>query len=83
MKKNIIDIRAKFDYDAGHIAGAINIREDLLLNNYKYYLNKNEIYYIYCDTGHRSKMVVNRLNALGYKTLNVEGGYNNYVEKNF
>ncbi len=79
MSKNIIDIRAKFDYDAGHIKDAINIREDLLLNNPGYYLNKKEIYYLYCDTGHRSKLVSNKLNALGYKTLNIEGGYKNYL----
>lgn len=83
MEKNIIDIRAKYAYDDGHIEKAVNIREDLLLNNPSFYLNKKDIYYLYCDTGHRSRIVANRLNSLGYKTLNIEGGYKNYLlEKN-
>ena len=72
---NIIDIRMKYDYDKGHIDKAVNIREDLLLNNPGYYLDKSKLYYIYCENGHRSKMVVNKLNSMGYHTLNIEGGY--------
>ncbi len=80
--KNIIDIRMKYDYDKGHIPNAINIREDLLLNNPSYYLDKKEVYYLYCETGHRSRMVVRKLNLMGYQTLNIEGGYNEYLLKN-
>ena len=81
MQKNIIDIRASFDYEAGHIKDAINIREDLLLNNPECYLNKNDTYYIYCETGSRSRMVCNRLNARGYNTFNIKGGYKKYLIK--
>lgn len=76
---NIIDIRAKYDYDKGFIGKAINIREDLLLANPNYYLNKKDTYYLYCNSGDRSKLVTNYLNILGFKAVNIEGGYNNYL----
>ncbi len=64
----IIDIRSKGEYDLGHIDDAINIREDLLLNNPKYYLDKDTFYYIYCEKGYRSRRVCSILNSLGYNT---------------
>lgn len=77
---NIIDIRNSYYYNMGHIDGAINIPYYNLLNNYKYYLNKNNIYYLYCDTGEQSLEVVNRLNSFGYFLININGGYEAYVK---
>jgi rhodanese-related sulfurtransferase len=76
---NIIDIRDYNKYYNGHIPGAININENELINNHKYYLDKNKIYYIYCDYGNRSKVCVNRLNNMGYHVINIVGGYHNYL----
>ena len=58
-----IDIRDKNKYNSGHIDNAINIMEGDLIYNHNLYLNKNTIYYIYCDFGNRSKRVVNYLNS--------------------
>jgi len=77
--KNIIDIRSKNKYYMGHIPSAINIEYLELLSNPSKYLNKNEIYYLYCDSGYTSSMVVNKLNNTGYNTVNIDGGYNNYL----
>ncbi|MBR3145771.1 MAG: rhodanese-like domain-containing protein [Bacilli bacterium] len=77
--KNIIDIRSKNKYSMGHIPSAINIEYLELLSNPSKYLNKNEIYYLYCDSGYTSSMVVNKLNNIGYNTVNIDGGYNNYL----
>lgn len=76
---NIIDIRNNFSYMKGHIPGAINITSQELLFNPERYLNRNRAYYIYCDSGSRSKVIVNELNNLGYNTINVFGGYNSYL----
>ena len=76
---NIIDIRNKLKYQNNHIPNSINIDEIMLLSNPEKYLNKDEIYYIYCDFGNRSKRVTYQLNKLGYNTVNVDGGYNNYL----
>ena len=76
---NIIDIRDNYSYNLGHIVGAVNIEALELLNNPNKYLNKSEVYYIYCDSGNRSKSLVNKLNSMGYNTVNIIGGYNNYL----
>lgn len=76
---NIIDIRNAHYYNIGHIKGAINIPYYDLLTNYKYYLNKYSIYYLYCDTGEQSLEIVNRLNSFGYNTINILGGYDEYL----
>ena len=74
----IVDIRNAYYYSMGHIVGAINIPYYNLLNNYSHYLNKYSIYYLYCDTGDKSILVVQRLNGLGYHLVNIEGGYLEY-----
>lgn len=77
--KNIIDIRSRDKYNINHIPGAVNIEYLELLSNPSKYLNKNSIYYLYCASGYTSKMLVNKLNTLGYNTVNIDGGFNNYL----
>ena len=43
----IIDVSDKFIYNEEHINGSVNIPYDRLINNYRYYLNKNDTYYKY------------------------------------
>ena len=76
---NIIDIRSSSNYVIGHVNNAINISELELVNNHYKYLNKNDIFYIYCDYGNSSKRVVFYLNNLGYNTVNINGGYYNFL----
>ena len=77
--RNIIDIRNNYYYNFGHIIGAINIPYYDLLTNHSHYLNKYSIYYLYCDTGDQSKEISIRLNSFGYKTINIVGGYEEYL----
>lgn len=76
---NIIDIRSNFEYQLGKIPTAINIDKYLLLNVPEKYLSKEKTYYIYCQSGTTSNQLVNKLNNIGYKTVNINGGYNNYL----
>lgn len=78
-KINIIDIRDKYKYNCGHIGNAVNIPANYLLINPENYLVKSKTYYIYCDSGSRSRVLCDELNYLGYNTINVSGGYNNYL----
>ena len=73
---NIIDIRSRDLYLKGHIPGAIYIDMYDLINNPDNYLNKNEVYHIYCSNGISSQSVVSMLNKMGYNTVNIDGGYN-------
>lgn len=74
----IIDIRTYYEYASGHIEGAISIPYYNLLNNYSHYLNKNQLYYFYCDYGVQSREISNRLNQFGYRTDSISGGYREY-----
>ena len=77
--KKIIDIRSRDKYSINHIPGAINIEYLELLSNPNRYLNKNDIYYLYCTSGYTSSIVVDKLNIMGFNTVNIDGGFNNYL----
>lgn len=72
---NVIDIRDKNSYNLAHYINSLNIPMNSLLNNPDKYLNKNDIYYIYCSSGIRSKKVCSLLSMLGYKVVNVIDGF--------
>ena len=76
--KIIIDIREPYEYRVGHIDGAINITKDLLELVPEKYLNKNNLYILYCDKGVYSLELSNKLNKKGYRTISLEGGYFKY-----
>ncbi len=76
---NILDIRTNYEYQLNRIPTAKNISPTLLRISPEKYLDKNQIYYIYCQSGTSSQNLVNRLNAQGYKTVNITGGFNNYL----
>lgn len=76
---NILDIRSPYEYQLNKIPTAKNINKLFLEQSPEKYLNKNETYYIYCQSGTTSKNLVNKLNTLGYKTVNITGGFNNYL----
>lgn len=68
----IIDVSDKYTYKNNHINGSINIPYDELINNYRKYLNKNELYYLYCKSGKLSKRAAIVLSSIGYNVLTIE-----------
>ena len=62
----IIDVGSPTLYKNNHINGSINIPYEILINNYRKYLNKNETYYLYCQSGKLSKRAVIILSSIGY-----------------
>ena len=76
---NIIDFRDKNKYIVCHVFNSINVDVFELKNNPYKYLNKDDIYYIYCDNGYKSKHIVSYLNSLGFNTVNINGGFYNYL----
>ena len=76
---NLIDIRSFDKFFIGHVKNAVNVEEIELIKNPEKYLKKNDIYYIYCDYGNSGKSVVSYLNNIGYSTVNINGGYYNFL----
>lgn len=78
----IIDIRSIQSFNNNHIPNSVNIPVEKLLYNPEQYINKNDIYYIYCQKGISSYNVCNILNKLGYRTISIDGGYEAWILKN-
>ncbi|MBR3210903.1 MAG: rhodanese-like domain-containing protein [Bacilli bacterium] len=77
----IIDIRDASKYAKGHLKDARNIPFFELYLHPDLYLDKKSTYYLYCDTGVKSKILVVYLNKQGYHCVNIEGGYVNHLFK--
>ena len=71
----VLDIRSATHYQAGHIAGAINVPQQNLLepDNLKK-LPPNQQIVIICYDGHVSSQAARLLNQLGYDTLALRDG---------
>lgn len=79
---NIIDIRSVQSFNNNHIPGSINIPTEKLLISPGKYLTANKMYYIYCQKGISSSKVCQILNRMGYHTVNVIGGYEEWILQN-
>lgn len=75
----IIDVRAT-DSDTNKIGNAVHIPLEKLYVEPDSYLNKNDIYYIYCDNGVSTPGLCRYLNQLGYHTVNIIGGYEAWLQ---
>ena len=74
-KKFLLDVREEYEYQDGHIKGAINLPLREILEK-KDTLPKDKDIYVYCRSGHRSADAVNFLKSLGFeKVHNIEGGF--------
>ena len=69
---NVIDVSDKYNYGLNHLDNSINIPYDELINNYRQYLNKTNIYYLYCKSGKLSRRATMILSSLGYKVFLLE-----------
>ena len=74
-KELLLDVREEYEYQDGHIKGAINLPLREILEK-KDTLPKDKDIYVYCRSGHRSADAVNFLKSLGFeKVHNVDGGF--------
>ena len=71
----ILDVRAQYEYDQGHIPGAIlipnteiNTRAESVLTD------KDQLILVYCRSGRRSKIAAEALVELGYTNIKEFGG---------
>lgn len=70
----VVDVREPFEWNSGHVNGAVHIplRQ---LSNHLGQLPKDQPIAAMCRSGHRSAMAAEMLAKAGYNVLNVEGGY--------
>lgn len=71
----ILDARRPDEFAKGHIPGAINVANESIGAEAPAELpDKNQLIYIYCRSGNRSKQAVEKLAALGYTNIVEFGG---------
>ncbi|HHW69293.1 MAG TPA: rhodanese-like domain-containing protein [Tenericutes bacterium] len=75
----IIDIRSIEKYNNNHIPNAINVPFNKLIAYHYKYLDRNNMYYIYCQKGIKSKTACQILRNLGYKVISIQGGYESWI----
>lgn len=71
----IVDVRRADEFTEGHIPGAINIaNEDIASAEPTELSDKEQVIYVYCRSGNRSKQASAKLAAMGYTNIVEFGG---------
>ena len=66
----LLDVRTREEFNSGRIKNSINIPHDLLLSDISLVADyKSEKVVVYCRSGKRAKLVLNRLSDEGFRTL--------------
>jgi len=76
-KANVIDVREDYEFEEGHIPGALNLPMSTFLKNIDQ-LEKFSHYYLVCYSGARSDVAARYLDKQGYNVTNVLGGMSVY-----
>ena len=78
----LLDVRTKEEYDAGHIKNAKNINvQDSSFRSEIDKLDKTKTILVYCRSGKRSTAAVETLKEAGFnKIINLEGGILSWEE---
>lgn len=71
----IVDVRRADEFAQGHIPGAINIdNEDIVDTEPAELPDKEQMIYVYCRSGNRSKQAAQKLASMGYSNVIEFGG---------
>ena len=78
----LVDVRTPGEHAAGSIPGSMNIdvKSDDFATCATRQLDKERPVAIYCRSGRRSKTAADILVGLGYKVIELDSGYNGWVE---
>lgn len=75
-KYTLLDVRTPEEFAAGHLENAVNINwydADFAAQVAK--LSKENTIYVYCQKGGRSAMASAVLDSLGFRAIDLTGGY--------
>ncbi|NLP33578.1 MAG: FAD-dependent oxidoreductase [Clostridiales bacterium] len=78
----LVDVRTQFEYNNGHIEGAINVPLDDLRERINE-LDPDKLIVVYCQVGLRGYYADRILSQHGYQVLNVTGGYKSAMNLKF
>ena len=83
-KQLIIDVREPFEYESGHVEGALNIPPTDLMAGAPDLLDidKDTELIVYCRSGSRSNVAIEMLKQMGFTNL-VNGINASHVNKNY
>ena len=71
----ILDVREQYEYDEGHIPGAVLIPYGEIADRAEKALpDKDQLILVYCRSGRRSKIAAEELVKLGYTNVKEFGG---------
>ncbi|MCP1726578.1 rhodanese-related sulfurtransferase [Natronospira proteinivora] len=83
----VLDVRFPEDYAKGHVPSAINLPMPKWENkrHIEKHLKKDATLYLYCYTAtcHLAAQAALKLISLGYRVVEVEGGWEDWVEHGF
>lgn len=83
MMKNqdviIVDVRTFYEYEQGHIKGAINIPLSMIDENNQDMPGKGDTILLYCQSGNRSKQAASKFLELGYQYVYDFGGIQDWT----
>lgn len=71
----ILDVRRADEFATGHIPGAINVPNEIIgTGDIRELADKNQLIYVYCRSGRRSKEASAKLVNMGYTNVIEIGG---------
>ena len=78
----LVDVRTPDEYNAGNIPGSVNINvmTGHFADEAAAVLDKECTVAVYCRSGNRSKNAAKMLSMMGYNVLELDKGYNAWVE---
>lgn len=75
----ILDVRTVAEYESGHIKGAINYPNENIKDEMLDILpDKDQLIFVYCRSGNRSKSASQKLVDIGYTNIVEIGGINSW-----
>ncbi len=76
----ILDVRRPDEFAGGHIPGAVNVPNEEIGDKEPEELpDKEQIIYVYCRSGNRSRQAAEKLAAMGYTGIVEIGGINDWT----
>lgn len=70
----IIDVRSGWEFEDGHIDGALNIPVEEIPQRIDEFKDLSQPFVVYCRSGARSSMAENLLKAAGFSEVHNGGG---------